>query len=162
MPAWVRTYDDNINNGIKSDTVHIGGYKFAVDEDSRARDGLLIGMSGYIGACMSYAEGGTVQLSGGAAWRKAAHEDIIRRSALAPFAQTIICAAGLGRRLVWVLLGSRTKVRLSGRYSKASASGTTSKHRWDCMNCLCPSATRSTMTTKCFQRASAPRPSSRT
>lgn len=63
-------YASNFNGGIPGQHIELGGLQFTVDEESRAKNGLVAGASIYGGVIASYRTGSTVQLGvgGSAEW----------------------------------------------------------------------------------------------
>lgn len=54
-------YNDNINGGLPFDEIALGPFIFKVDDDSRAKAGILLGLQGDLAMHMSLAKGITLQ-----------------------------------------------------------------------------------------------------
>lgn len=90
-------YDGNINNGVIGDRLDLGGLVFLVDEESRARAGLVGGLALSAGSVLSFGQGGTLTLGAGLRYERALRHPLSIRGG---FLQA--CGSQHIGRLTWI------------------------------------------------------------
>jgi hypothetical protein len=74
-------HDRNINSGIPTDTVTLGGLRFIVNEEDRAKDGFLLGGQVSAGVDYSVSKGQVVSVGGQLAYQYSFEHDLSKKYA---------------------------------------------------------------------------------
>ncbi|MDZ7906018.1 MAG: hypothetical protein U5N55_09800 [Cypionkella sp.] len=105
--APVLRYDPNINGGTPGETIKIGGLIFTLSEDSRAKAGLIAGLSPSARMKFSFGRGHVLEASASAAALRALSHDLTTRSHNAS-----LCNANFLGRATWLDICARQSATL--------------------------------------------------
>ncbi len=81
-------YDDNINAGVPGRSILVGSYEFVIDEESRAKEGIVVGADGGAGIALALGAGARMTADLGLSWRYAPAHDLMWQAAQAELCTT--------------------------------------------------------------------------